>query len=136
MFSAIWALTAIVLGLFGLLALIACWYDGLGVAPTGRVDSQKVCAAVAVPSCVPRLRLVFAMLLATSLIESDHLISRTKVVARDSMVVATSTTESVHDRVRIELPRIITWRPLPVTAPSLRRRARPRAAPSPNPKSG
>ena len=40
------------------------------------------------------------------------------------------------DRIRLELPRIITWRPLPVTPPELHRRARPHGAPTPNPKAG
>jgi hypothetical protein len=77
-----------------------------------------------------------AALLAISLIDSGPVFPRTQSAAREPMVIATAATEFVHDRIRLELPRIITWRPLPVTPPELRRRARPRAAPTPNPKAG
>jgi len=132
-----WPFTVTVFGLLVLLALLAHWCDRLLVAPTSqRADSQGSHAAVDVLSRFPRARLFLAALVASSLIDGDHIISQNKAAARESMVIATAATEFVHDRIRIELPRIITWRPLPVTTPELHRRARPRAAPTPNPKSG
>jgi hypothetical protein len=77
--------------------------------------------------------LFLAALPVFSAVDNGHVIPR---AARESVVIATAATEFVHDRIRLELPRIITWRPLPVTAPELHRRARPRAAPTLNPKSG
>lgn len=83
-----------------------------------------------------RPALLLAVLPMISLVDNGHVIRQTKKVAGEPMVIATAAPEFVHDRIRIELPRIITWRPLPVTTPELHRRARPRAAPTPNPKSG
>jgi hypothetical protein len=80
--------------------------------------------------------LFLAALPVFSAVDNGHVIPQTKRAARESMVIAAAATEFVHDRIRLELPRIITWRPLPVTAPELHRRARPRAAPTLNPKSG
>jgi hypothetical protein len=76
------------------------------------------------------------LLFGSSQIYGDCIILQNKPVAPDSMVVATAAHEFVHERIRLELPRIISWRPLPVTAPELHRRAHPRAAPRPNPRSG
>jgi hypothetical protein len=83
-----------------------------------------------------RFRLFLAALLATSLIGDDYVISQSKTAGRESTVIAFAAPEFVHDRIRTELPRIITWRPLPVITPGRHRRARPRAVPASTPKSG
>jgi hypothetical protein len=87
-----------------------------------------------VPLHLLRSHPFLAALLAISLIDSGPVFPRTQMAARESL--ASAATEFVHDRIRLELPRIITWRPLPVTPPEFHRRARPRAAPTPNPKAG
>jgi hypothetical protein len=132
-----WPLTVTVFGLLVVLALLAHWCDRPSVAPTSqRTDSQESHAAVEALSRFARSGLLIAALLVSLLIGGDQIISQNKAVAREPMVIAAAATEFVHDRIRLELPRIITWRPLPVTPPELHRRARPHGAPTPNPKAG
>jgi hypothetical protein len=121
--------TVTVFGLLVVLALLAHLCDRSLVAPTSH-------AAVDALSRFPRARLLIAALLVNSLTGGDRIISQNKAIAREPRVIATAATEFVHDRIRLELPRIITWRPLPVATRELHRRARPRAAPTPNPKAG
>ena len=80
-------------------------------------------------SSFPRSRPFLAALVAISLIDSSHAAPQTNAVIRKS--IASAKTEFVHDGVQIELPRIMTWRPLPVATPAPRRRPRPRAVPTP-----
>ncbi len=88
-----------------------------------RAEFQESRVAVDVPSRFPRSRRFFATLLAISLIDSVCGISQPKVV-RASSVIASTATEFARERVQIELPRIMTWRPLPVATPVLTRRPR------------
>jgi hypothetical protein len=84
---------------------------------------------VVVRSRLLRARLLIVALLATSLIKSGYVDSQTKMRENDSVVITTATTEMVHDRLRIELPRIITWRPLPVVTTESHRHGHPPPAP-------
>ena len=79
-------------------------------------------------------RLFLATLLAISLINNGPAAPQAKAAVRES--VTGVATEFVHDRIQTEVPRIITWRPLPVATPAPQRRARPRAAPKPDRESG
>jgi len=97
-------------------------------------ECQESRIAVDGPSHFPRSRLFFAALLAVSLIGSVHLISQSKAVASEHSISAGTATGSTYDRVQTGVPRIVTWRPLPVATPVLHRR--PRAAPTPKPQSG
>ncbi|HVB83060.1 MAG TPA: hypothetical protein VNE82_24315 [Candidatus Binataceae bacterium] len=131
--SIIWPLTMTVFGLLVLLALLTHWYGKLAAILAGhRVDSLESPGAADVHSRVPRSHLLLAALLAASVADSGSVISQTKVMPREPKVIASAATEFVHARVHMELPRIMTWRPLPVTTPTLHRRARPRGAPTPN----
>jgi hypothetical protein len=76
-------------------------------------------------------RLFLATLLAISLINNGPAAPQAKAAVRES--VTGVATEFIHDRIQTEVPRIITWRPLPVATPAPQRRARPRAAPTPAP---
>lgn len=125
---------------FGLLVLFAwlthSYVRAAAAIPGQRADFQESRIAIDAPSRFPRSRLLLAALLAISLIDISPVVPQTKAAARES--VASSATEFVHNRVEIEVPRIITWRPLPVAAPARRPRARPRSAstPTPNRESG
>jgi hypothetical protein len=76
-------------------------------------------------------RLFLATLLAISLINNGPAAPQAKAAVRES--VTGVATEVVHDRIQTEVPRIITWRQLPVATPATQRRARPRAARRPRP---
>ena len=108
----------------------------VGPTITGqRAECQKSRVAVDGPSRFLRSRLSFAALLAVSLFGSVHVISQSKAVASEPGISFNTATGFTHERVQTGLPRIVTWRPLPVVAPVLHRRVRPRAAPTPKPQS-
>ena len=73
--------------------------------------------------------LFICALLAGAQIESSYTASQAATLRSELMTIATATTEAVHERIGIGLPRIITWRPLPVAEPGQHRGMRPRATP-------
>ncbi len=97
----------------------------------GEADFQERRSAIGVPLHLSSFFLFLAALLAISLIDGGPVLPRTQSAARE--IVASATAEFVHDRVQIEMPRIITWRPLPVAARAPSTRGRPRSVPTPTP---
>jgi len=109
----------------------------VGLAITAqRAECQESRVAVDRPSHFPRSCLSFATLLAVSLIGSVPLISQSKALASEHRISANTATGFTYERVQTGLPRIVTWRPLPVATPVIHRRVRPRAAHRPKPRSG
>jgi len=73
--------------------------------------------------------LFIAIALAIALVRSIPLDSETSARVSGSTVIANASGELVGEPARTELPRIITWRPLPVVEHKLHRRDRSRPAP-------
>lgn len=102
----------------------------LSTAMSTRAAQPKGRAEVAVRSRVGRVFVFVVVLPAISLFRANSLYSQSRTPGSDPVVIAMATPALIYDRVRIELPRIMTWRPLPVVAPESRRhehRAEPKA---------
>ena len=124
-----WALTTTLYEGLVLLGSLARWYARVGVAFAGQPADLPESRTVDKAFLWPRQALAFlAALLAISLIDAGP-----GVPEAEAASVVSAATEFVRDRTQIELPRIITWRPLPVTTPAPSLRAHPRAVSTPAP---
>ena len=125
----IWPLTMTVFALLFLVALLAHWCSKLAAALTDRrADSLQGGAAVDIRSRFPNSHLILAAVLASSLLQSGFVVPQGQALACETRVVTSAADEFVRSRRRAELPRILTWRPLPVAMPELHLRASPHAA--------